>query len=71
LFPPHEPVTVGKALQSLKKFEAAEAWNPAFAGTAKAEVTPHLCLVFQRSAARSAEVSMPDSRIYQDLPDLI
>jgi hypothetical protein len=38
LFSPHEPVTAGKALQSLEKFEAAEAWIPAFAGTAQAEV---------------------------------
>jgi hypothetical protein len=106
LFPLHEPVTAGKALQSLEKFEAAEAWIPAFAGTAKAEVvnfffvsvrilaqppqrnpsslseaavhprgraepTPHLCLVLQRSTARSAEVSIPDSKIYENLPSLI
>src|SRR5271169_3007802 len=35
LFPPHEPVTAGKALQSLEKFEAAAAWIPAFAGQRK------------------------------------
>ena len=27
----HEPVIAGKALQSVEKFEAAEAWTPAFA----------------------------------------
>jgi hypothetical protein len=31
----------------------------------------HLNLVSQRSTARSAEVSMPDSKIYRDLPGLI
>jgi hypothetical protein len=31
----------------------------------------NLCLILQRSTARSAEVSMPDSKIYRDLPGLI
>jgi hypothetical protein len=37
-FPLHEPVTGGKPLQSVEKFEASEAWTPAFAGTARVEV---------------------------------
>jgi hypothetical protein len=37
-FPPHEPVIAVKTCSQLEKFEAAEAWIPAFAGTAKAEV---------------------------------
>jgi hypothetical protein len=36
--PTHEPITVGKVLESLAKSEEVEAWIPAFAGTARAEI---------------------------------
>ena len=38
IVPPYELVVVGKLLQLLKKFGAAEAWVPAFAGKAGAEI---------------------------------
>jgi hypothetical protein len=53
MLPPHEPVTAGKALQSLEKFEAAEAWIPAFAGTAKAEVANFFISVLILAQPRS------------------
>jgi hypothetical protein len=38
ILPTARAAIAGKALQSLEKFEAAEAWIPAFAGTARAEI---------------------------------